>query len=117
MVAKRRRADWPRGPFAWHTDEASYASIPFTWNLPEVHAILKELTLFPRPTFVGGSGSKYCAGTVVLDDDVDRGCIIQWICISTVAGHWMLGERVPRRVQPDPDKTTRRLEYTQLFQV
>jgi hypothetical protein len=54
MVAKRRRADWPRGPFAWHTDEASYASIPFTWNLPEVHAILKELTIFPRPTFVGG---------------------------------------------------------------
>ena len=33
---------WPKGPTYWCEADMLFVSIPFTWNLPEVRAMLRQ---------------------------------------------------------------------------
>lgn len=49
---------WPKGPTSWIIDRILYVSIPFTWNLPEVHELLQNVDFMFDTVIVGGPATK-----------------------------------------------------------
>lgn len=45
---------WPEGPTYWHGGRILCVSIPFTWNLPDVHAKLSNMDFTYDEAWVGG---------------------------------------------------------------
>lgn len=48
------RYDWPKNPFYWTEGRVLKASIPFTWNLPEVKALVRRGSLAHDHFIFGG---------------------------------------------------------------
>ncbi len=46
-------SEWPKAPTYWLEDDTGYASVPFTWTIPEVVAEIKS-SLFAKRWVVGG---------------------------------------------------------------
>src|SRR3990170_3113960 len=49
---------WPKGPTSWIIDRVLYVSIPFTWDLPHVHARLENVDFTFDRVEVGGPATK-----------------------------------------------------------
>ena len=50
--------DWPRGPKYWIKDRTFYASIPFTWNLPDVKSRISKKSFLYDNVVLGGPATK-----------------------------------------------------------
>lgn len=48
------RAEWPKGPTYWTEDDVMYISVPFTWNLPDVIALVTQQHFSIDRYIIGG---------------------------------------------------------------
>lgn len=82
---------WPKKPTYWMEDRKLLVSIPFTWNLPEVFAKLKQRSLYWESVLVGGPAVELMPGFF---ESLDY----------TEEGHEMPG--VLQRINPQATRTT-----------
>lgn len=54
--------EWPKKPTQWIKDKVLYISIPFTWNLPEVKAMVSQRSFFWDRVVVGGPAVALMSG-------------------------------------------------------
>lgn len=71
--------DWPKKETVWIQNRTLFVSIPFTWNLPQVRAMLRQRSLFWDNAVVGGPAvSLMFRGSNHHFDDMDFVQIGQW---------------------------------------
>jgi len=83
-------ADWPKKPYYWAEADTGFASIPFTWNLPEVRSEIEQ-SLFWHKWIVGGPAVELAPDYFADMHEV-------------AIGHNMPG--VLQRINPDATRTT-----------
>lgn len=64
---------WPKKQITWVKNQVLYVSIPFTWNLPEVRALLLQRSLFWKSVVVGGPAVELMPGFFDRIDYVSEG--------------------------------------------
>lgn len=57
-MSKKTDIKWPCGPTSWLIDRTMYISIPFTWNLKEVHGRLSTIDFTFDKVVIGGPATK-----------------------------------------------------------
>jgi len=65
--------DWPKKTVYWIRDRTLYASVPFTWELPAVEAMLKQRSIEWDQAIVGGPAVRLLPGHFSQVPDVIEG--------------------------------------------